>query len=79
MLEWLQPSPNIFHNQHTSILERKQPKTVRLADDPWLGYSENDRMLHEYLRESYPVYFGLDPYAQDKSERLSNHMRYEPW
>lgn len=78
MLKWLRPHPTIYHNEHTSILERKQPKTVRL-DDHWLGLSENDRMLQEYLRESYPVYFGLDPYAPDKTERLSNHMHYEPW
>jgi hypothetical protein len=77
VLKWLHPSETIYHNEHMSFLEKKQPKTVRL-DDPWLGYSENDRMLLEYLRESYPVYFGLDPYAPDKSERLSNRMRYEP-
>lgn len=78
VLVWIEPSPTVFHNKHTSMLEQKRKQTVGLGEELWHGVSDNERLLRQYLADTYPVYFGLEPFSE-KAHRLSNHMRYERW
>jgi hypothetical protein len=71
---WIESPPVSFHNEHTTMLERKQRKTVRLSEKLWHGVPENERLLREYLTCTYPPYFGLQLYEEKPHE----DVRYFP-
>lgn len=75
VLKWTEPAPATrFANTHESFLQQKL-KPTRFQDVA-NAMSANEMILHIYVRDTYPAYFGLDDCRTGQCFKKNYHSTF---